>query len=89
MMKMLPIGMANYLTFLLSHPPSHGSSPPPTPPTQNLGEDLKMSENFNWGGDIILWGHLNFLGGVGVGGWGAMNSNDVMVIVLKDILLLG
>ena len=51
---------------------NHGSSPP------NFRGDLKISDQNNWGRDLSK--KLNFLGG-------AMNPNDAMVVVLKDILL--
>ena len=51
----------------------------------NFRGDLKISDQNNWGGPeqkIIFWGggELNFRGE-------AMNANDAMVVVLKDILL--
>ena len=59
---------------------NHGSSPPPS----NFRGVLKLSDQNNWGRNlskkINLRGDLNFFGG-------AMNPNDAMVVVLKDILL--
>ena len=64
-----------------------GKTPPPI-----LGGDLKISEQNNWG-DLSKKLHLGkakFMGGPkilgGVEG-GAMNPNDLMDVVLKDILL--
>ena len=62
-----------------------------------LGGDLKISDQNNWGGgDLSKKLNLGW-GGVGVkfkgrpkilgGGGGAMNPNDAMVVVLKDIIL--
>ena len=60
----------------------------PPPLILGGGGDLKISDQKNWGGGeggpeqkIKFWG----------GGGEAMNPNDVMVVVLKDVLfcLLG
>ena len=62
----------------------HGSSSP------ILGGDLKISDHNNWGGGPKQ--KIKFERGAKFNGgpkslWGAMNPNDVMVVVLKDILL--
>ena len=54
-----------------------------------LGEDLKISDQNNWGvpeQKITFRGGAKFKGGPKILG-GPMNPNDAMVVVLKDILL--
>ena len=61
-----------------------------SPPPPILGGDLKISGQNNWGGGLSkklnLGGGAKFKGGPKILG-GAMNPNDAMVVVLKDILL--
>ena len=49
--------------------------------------DLKISDQNNWGGGGPGQ-KIKFGGGRNFGGWGALNPNDVRVVVLKYILLL-
>ena len=48
-----------------------------------LGEDLKISDQNNWG---VPEQKITFRGGPKILG-GPMNPNDAMVVVLKDIVL--
>ena len=65
----------------------HGSSPPPN----FTGGPLKISDQNNWGGTeqkIKFGGGAKFKGEPKILGMGyAMNPNNVMVVMLKDILL--
>ena len=60
-------------------------------PPCNFKGNLKVSDQNNWGGDLskkLNLGRAKFKGGPKIlGEGGAMNPNDVMVVVLKDILL--
>ena len=70
--------------------------PCPPPPPILGGGDVKVSDQNNWG-DLskkliyfFLGGGAEFKGEPKIlgGGSRAMNPNDVMVVVLKDILLI-
>ena len=51
----------------------------------NLGGDLKISDQNNWGGDLSK--KINFFGGGPKILAGPINPSDAMVVMLKYILL--
>ena len=71
--------------YIYLHIYNHGSSPP------SFRRDLKISDQNNWGGPeqkIKFGGGAKFKRGPKIlGGGVAMNPNDIMVVVLRDMLI--